>query len=106
MMDVDARLRCGACPFGRLRSGNGTRDMNEPTVTWAGGSEVARSGWSPAADRADAPRPEAVRAEAAQAVRPLPGAPRPPDAAAEAESDPGTKEPSKEPAHDAAFPTS
>lgn len=80
--------------------------MNEPTVTWAGGSEVARSGWSPAADRADAPRPEAVRAEAAQAVRPLPGAPRPPDAAAEVESDPGTREPSKEPTRDASFPTS
>ena len=80
--------------------------MNEQTVTRLGGSDVTLSGWTPATDRADAPRPDAVRAEAAQGVRPLPGAPRSPDAAAEAESDPGTREPSEESARDVAFPTS
>jgi hypothetical protein len=76
--------------------------MNEPTVARVAGSEVAWSGWTPAADRVDAPRPDAVRSEAAQVVRPLPGSPRSPDAATEAESDPGA---TKEAARDAAFPT-
>jgi hypothetical protein len=39
-------------------------------------------------------------------VRPLPGASRPPDAAVEPESDLESKETPKEPARDAAFPTS
>ena len=79
--------------------------MSEQAVTRMGGSDVTLSGWTPAADRVDAPRPDAVRPEAAQAVRPLPGAPRSPDAAAEAESEPASREQVKESARDAAFPT-
>jgi hypothetical protein len=39
-------------------------------------------------------------------VRPLPGTPRPAEVAAEAESDSESKETSREPTHDAVFPTS
>ena len=80
--------------------------MDEQTVTRMGGSDVSWSGWASAPDRADAPRPDAVRAEAAPAARPLPGSPRLPDGATEAEDLPGLTPRSKESARDAAFPTS
>jgi uncharacterized FlaG/YvyC family protein len=45
--------------------------MNEPTTTRGFGPDVTRSGWQAASDRADAPRPDAVRSEAAQAEQPV-----------------------------------
>ena len=99
---MDARHWCGARPLGRQRSGNGTRDMHEPNVTRVNGSDASWSGWQAAADRGDAPRPDAVRSEAAQPRPPLPGSPRTPDAPGEIEHAPGTKVPTR----DAAFPNS
>ena len=80
--------------------------MDEQTVTRTGGSDVSRSGWTPAADRADLPRPDAVRSAAAQAVQPLPGWPRPFGTVADADELPGLTPRSREAARDAAFPTS
>jgi flagellar protein FlaG len=76
--------------------------MNEPTVTRPIGSDAPWSGWSPAPGRGGAPRPDAVRPEAAQARRPLPGATGSSDAPADAERLPGAREPHR----DAAFPSS
>src|SRR5688572_27452001 len=97
---MDARHRCGAGHPGRQRSRNGTRDMHEPTVTRTFGSE--RTGWSPAPGRADAPRPDAVRSEAAPAGRPLPGSTGASDAPGDVERAPLTRESHR----DAAFPNS
>ena len=55
-----------------------------------------------AADRGDAPRPDAVRLEAAQAGRSLPGAPGASGTPTDAERLPASREPSR----DAAFPSS
>jgi flagellar protein FlaG len=44
--------------------------MNEQTVARVIGSDGARAGWPVASDRAEAPRPDAVRSEAAQAAQP------------------------------------
>jgi hypothetical protein len=80
--------------------------MNEQAVARTGGSDVSWSGWPTAPDRADAPRPDAVRSEAAQATLPLPGAHHETDAQG------GQAEPTEPilgahaPARDAAFPTS
>ena len=76
--------------------------MHESNVTRVNGSDASWSGWQAAADRGDAPRPDAVRSEAAQAGRPLPGATDVADAPAEAERLPGVREPRR----DAAFPSS
>ena len=79
--------------------------MNEPTAARPIGPEVTRSGWPAGPDRADAPRPDAVRSEAAlaaQAARALPGANRPGETTEKAASVPGTKSA----VHDATFPTS
>lgn len=76
--------------------------MHEPTVTRQIGSEVAWSGRQAAAGRADAPRPDALRSEAAQVGRPLPVSAGAADAPADAERTPGLKEPRR----DAAFPSS
>ena len=75
--------------------------MHEPNVTRVNGSDASWSGWQAAADRGDAPRPDAVRSEAAQAGRPLPGATETSDAPAEPERLPGVRE-----SRDAAFPNS
>jgi flagellar protein FlaG len=85
--------------------------MNEPTAARSLGSDVTRSGWTPASDRADAPRPDAVRSEAAQAAqaaqvgRTLPGSTRPGEAPDKVESVPGVPG-AKSAARDATFPTS
>ena len=76
--------------------------MHEPTMTRMNGSDVSWSGRPTAAGRGDAPRPDAVRPEAAQAGRPLPGSTGPSDAPTDAERLPGTREPRR----DAAFPSS
>jgi hypothetical protein len=76
--------------------------MHEPTVTRMIGSDVLWSGRPTAADRTDAPRPDPVRSEAAQSGRPLPGSTGAPDAPADAERLPGTRDPQR----DAAFPSS
>jgi flagellar protein FlaG len=73
--------------------------MNEPTVTRGFGQDVAWSNWQAATDRADAPHPDPVRAEATPPARPLPGAA---EAAAVVEGVPSTKDV----ASDAAFPQS
>jgi uncharacterized FlaG/YvyC family protein len=80
--------------------------MSEQTMTGMVGSDNARSGWTPVSDRVDAPRPDADRSEAAQAVRPLPGSHRATDAQAEPESVAGTRDTAKEAAAVATFPTS
>lgn len=76
--------------------------MHEPTMTRTIGSDVSWSGRSTASDRGDAPRPDAVRSEAAPAGRPLPGATGASEAPNDGERAPGTKEPRR----DATFPTS
>src|SRR3954454_19406806 len=80
--------------------------MNEQTVARTGGSDVSWSGWPSAPDRVDAPRPDAVRPEAAQAARPLPGTPHPHDAGTGHDEPADTMGASKQPTRDAAFPTS
>jgi len=80
--------------------------MNEQTVARLAGSDGARAGWPGAADRVDAPRPDAVRSEAAQATRPLPGSPRPVDLPVDAENSSPAQDPVREPTPDASFPTS
>jgi hypothetical protein len=80
--------------------------MNEQAVARIGGSDVSWSGWSTAPDRADAPRPDAVRLEAAQATLPLPGAHHEADAPAEHDGSIDPIAGSQAHARDAAFPTS
>ena len=87
--------------------------MNEPTAARPFGSDVARSGWPQAPDRADAPRPDAGRsdtarseaaraAQAARAGRPSPGPALPGDPSEKVERLPGAKDAPR----DATFPTS
>lgn len=54
--------------------------MNEPTSTRLGGPDVAWTGWRAAADQVDAPRPDAVRPEAAVGRADAPNPSGPPSA--------------------------
>jgi hypothetical protein len=80
--------------------------MNEQAVARMGGSDVSWSGWPSPPDRADAPRPDAVRSEAAQATVPLPGAHHKTDAPGRQDEPTEPSFGSHENARDAAFPTS
>lgn len=82
--------------------------MYEPTLTRLTGSDVTRSGWQAAPGRADAPRPDAVRSEAARAaIQPLPGATATGASESPADADTWPELPgSREPKQNAAFPTS
>jgi flagellar protein FlaG len=72
--------------------------MYEPTPTRPMGSDVAWAGRRPGADPADAPRPDAVRPEAAVARGATPGTPGVPTAKDDVARVPATR--------DAVFPTS
>jgi flagellar protein FlaG len=98
MMEMDTRVWCGACRLRGLRSGNGTRDMYEPTTTQPVGSDVAWTHRRVAADAAATPRPDAVRPEAATAHGTAPGTPATPNPQDDATRTTETR--------DAVFPTS
>ena len=96
MMEMDARLWCGACPPRQAATGSGTLDMHESNMTRISGSDVAWPAWPAPSDRVDAPRPDVVRPETAW---PVPAEHPPAD---EAES----RSVTTEKASAAAFPTS